>query len=205
MPPATAWQDAVLAQVDGAIAGGCDFVQFRERGVEDSSYLEVIREAVRRSSATATHILVNDRADLAMAAGARGVHLPESGLPVKALRGLSPELLVGRSVHAGGHLALEADYLLAGNAFATVSKPGLRTALGVEGLRTIVAAAGTCPVWAVGGVTRDRVPLLQQSGIRGVAAIGAFIPPPGTTDVATAVQHLVQQLRFSFDSSASVP
>jgi thiamine-phosphate diphosphorylase len=125
-----------------------------------------------------TVILVNDRADIALSAGAGGVHLRADSAPTDAVRGLAaPDWTIGRSVHspeeAGGELG--ADYVLFGTVFPTDSKPGTAAA----GLDRLQAAAAAChsPVIAIGGITPERALAVRQAGAAGVAAIGVFLPP----------------------------
>jgi thiamine-phosphate pyrophosphorylase len=198
--PPSDWRTLLLDQVRGAIAGGIDVVQIRERGIDDRDYVAVIRASVGAARGTGTRIVVNDRLDLALAAGAHGVHLRERSIGIEAARRLSgKDFLIGRSVHDAATAARTrtADYMIAGSVFETASKPGQAASLGLEGLRTVVAAAGECPVWAIGGVTAANVGDLARCGARGMAAIGAFLPLPGTTDIAGAVQQLAQFIRQS--------
>jgi thiamine-phosphate pyrophosphorylase len=189
-------------QVRGAIAGGVDVVQIRERGLDAVEYVAFIRDCVALTRGGRCRIVVNDRLDLAIAADAHGVHLRETSVPIEAARQLAhKEFLVGRSVHSPDTAAAmrTADYLIVGSVFETASKPGLTTPLGLSGLRAVRAAAVPCPVWAIGGVTLARLPALKTCGIQGVAAIDAFLPPDATHDVAGDVEKLTTTLRFSLD------
>lgn len=179
----------------------------REPDLDGRVYAELVRRCVRLAEGTKVRILVNDRLDVALAAGAHGVHLREDSISVEAARRLAPRpRMVGRSVHAAATAARvsSADYLIAGSVFETASKPGAPAAVGLDGLRTIVEAAN-CPVWAVGGITAGRASAVRACGVAGVAAIGAFLPPAGAADLAHAVQQRVQDLRFSFDTTAQLP
>jgi thiamine-phosphate diphosphorylase len=152
---------------------------------------------------TPTRIVVNDRLDIALAARAHGLHLRDAGVSIEIARRLTRrDLLVGRSVHSprSAELARAADYLIAGSVYVTASKAGVTTAsLGLQGLREVVQVAGTCPVWAIGGVTAETARAVLQSGARGLAAIGAFIPNRPPADIGRAVEELAHTLRFSFD------
>lgn len=182
-------------------------MQIRERGVDDRVLQALVRDALALARGTTTRVLVNDRLDVALSAGAHGVHLPEAGLPIAAVRRLAGErLLIGRSVHdtTSAAASRSADYLIAGSVFATASKPGRLEALGLSGLREVVSAAGECPVWAVGGITAETAGAVAECGARGVAAIGAFIPPVRIEKLADAVRAEVERMRFSFDSPAGL-
>jgi thiamine-phosphate pyrophosphorylase len=188
----------VLAQIRGAIRGGVTVVQIRERGLEDGAYLVFLRECVAVMRGTPCRIVVNDRLDLALAAAAGGVHLRESSVPVDAARRLAPPgFAVGRSVHdaATAAAARKADYMIAGSVFETESKPGQRASLGLEGLRQVVAAAGRCPVWAIGGITAAHAAEVSACGVQGIAAIGAFLPPAGSASVEDAARDAAAAFR----------
>jgi thiamine-phosphate pyrophosphorylase len=206
--PETNWHPLLLSQIEGAIRGGVDVVQIREHDLDAAPLASLVREAVRLARGAETLILVNDRIDVAIAARANGAHLREAGIATSAVRELCPRpFVVGRSVHGadGVDAAGSPDYLIAGPVFATRSKPGLQVHLGLDGLRDVVSLAGSCPVWAIGGVTAHRIPALVAHGARGAAAIAAFLPAVGSADVATEVSNLTARMRIAFDSSTGVP
>jgi thiamine-phosphate diphosphorylase len=128
-------------------------------------------------------LLVSDRVDVALAAGAAGVNLPEAGLAVADARSLlGAERLVGRSVHsvegAAEAAAAGADFLLLGPVFPTPTHPG-HPGLGLETLAAAVTAAGPgVAVLAVGGVDRERAGACREAGAAGFAAIRLFQPEP---------------------------
>ena len=190
------------------MAGGVDVVQIRERDLDARTLATLVRHAISVRAQSATRIVINDRLDVALAVGADGVHLREDSLGIAAARQLvRPKFLIGRSVHASTSAAPAriADYLIAGSVFATPSKAGHPASLGVDGLRQVVRAAGECPVWAVGGLTAERSRAVVESGAKGVAAIGAFLPTAPTRDVAGEVQRLTEGMRFSFDRPVELP
>jgi thiamine-phosphate pyrophosphorylase len=145
---------------------------------------------------------VNDRLDVALATSAHGVHLRGDSLPNAAVRRIAPAgFVIGRSIHdaAGAAAASAADYLIAGSVFATASKPHAPARLGLDGLAAVVAAAAGSPVWAIGGVTAERIPQLVARGASGVAAIGALVPQARAADVAATVHQLTSALRAALD------
>lgn len=197
--PSSAWADVLLAQIEGAVAGGVDVVQLREAGLPAADYIRFVRRCMV-AVGSGVRVIVNDRLDIALAASAGGVHLREDSIAISAARQLSPrEFVIGRSVHAPATAARAraADYMITGSVFETESKPGQPPSLGLAGLRAVVSAAGECPVWAVGGMTADRIPGVVACGVSGVAAIGAFLPRSGTTAVAAETQKVTEVLRFS--------
>jgi thiamine-phosphate pyrophosphorylase len=170
-------------QLDEAIAAGVDLIQIRERDL-DAATLRALATRVVARAAAATRVVVNDRADVARAAGAAGVHLRGTGPPIARVRAIGPGgWLVGRSVHTAdeARLAADADYLLFGTVFASRSKPADAPVAGVGGLRA-AAAASAAPVLAIGGLTPARVAVCRQAGAAGVAAVGVFLPPGRTPD-----------------------
>ncbi len=206
--PDRAWSALVLAQIRGAIHGGVDVVQIRERDIDARVLADLVRQCEQASRGTSVRIVVNDRVDVALAAGADGVHLPEDGIApavARLLTGSSFEL--GRSIHSPEAAAASSgsvDYLIAGSVFETASKPGAPRPLGLDGLGAVVSAAGACPVWAIGGITAARIPSVMERGARGVAAIGAFLPVSPVAEVAMEVQKVTATLRFAFDSSGGL-
>ncbi len=201
------WREALLAQATGAIRGGVDVLHIRERDLGGRDLGAIVRELVDRTRGTSACVVVNDRADVAIVAGADGVHLPEAGLPVAAVRRLmDTALLVGRSVHgvAGAEAGAAADYLIAGNVFETASKPGAAAPFDLSGFAALVRAADPVPVWAIGGVTEERIPSLMAHGAAGIAAIGAFVPSGPIQSVAAEVETLTTRLRAALDTMGLV-
>jgi len=135
----------------------------------------VARRADRRP-----RILINDRADVALAAGADGVHLRSDGPPVPAVRSLGgASFLVGRSIHTDAEARDHGtgDYLLFGSVFRAKASDRGETwpAQGVEALARAVRAS-RAPVLAIGGMTAERAKAVRDAGAAGVAAIGVFLP-----------------------------
>ena len=126
---------------------------------------------------TAARVVVNDRPDVALAAGAGGVHLKDDERSATRVRTLGPrDWILGRSVHdvTGARRAAESgavDYLLAGTVFGSASKPG-RRALGLDALRDIVRAS-TRPVLAIGGVR-----VTDGAAVAATGAAGRSRHPP---------------------------
>jgi thiamine-phosphate pyrophosphorylase len=185
----------VLEQAARAVEAGVDLIQVRERRWEAAALGDVVAAIVGLARGSQTRVVVNDRLDVALTAGAHGVHLPAAGIPAAEARALAPAgFLIGRSVHGAAEAQLAAaaaDYLIAGPVYPTVSKPAGSRWLGEAGLRSLVQAAGV-PVVAIGGVTVDRVANLCETGAAGIAAIGLFQRGPLTA--------VVDAIRARFDS-----
>jgi len=178
----------LLAQARFAIDAGIAVLQLRERDLDAAVLYDLTVELVAMAAGSRTRIVVNDRADIALAARAGGVHLRGDSLAPAVVRRFAPAgFLIGRSVHDAGEVAELAgavDYLIAGTVWATPSKPADHPLLGVDGLGRIVAAAGRVPVLAIGGVQVDRIAEIAKAGAAGVAAIGLFIGERSRTDRA---------------------
>ena len=145
-------------------------------------------------------VLVNDRLDVALAAGADGVHLGTHSMPVQVVRRVAPRpFVLGVSCHSLGEAqAAEsggADYLVLGPVFETPSKLEYGPPLGLEKLR-IVTSRIRIPVLALGGITVERVRPCLEAGASGIAGIRIFQDCP-------SVQERVRELRAQFESSRS--
>jgi thiamine-phosphate diphosphorylase len=163
---------------------GVDLLQVRERDLADGALLEAVRVVVEAVRGTSTAVMVNGRADLATAAGAHGVQLPEEGLPVAHVRRAFPRLRIGASCHsvAACVRAQEdgADLVLLGPVLATPGKES--RALGLAIVREACRAV-RMPLFVIGGVTPGNAGALVAAGARGLAAIRAFLDPRPTDAV----------------------
>lgn len=168
---------------------GIDAVQLREKDLEDRDLLD-LATAVRPALGPRT-LLINGRADVALAAGAEGVHLPADGLPIPPLRARFGQLLVfGRSTHRVEEVEAAcrsgADYVTFGPVYAS---PGKGEPVGLPALRRAVAVG--IPVYALGGVKIESFEELAATGVRGVAGIRLFQEP-------RALPAIVARARQSF-------
>ncbi len=162
--------DAFPAIAAAAVRGGCGAVHIRMPGCATADVLSSVR-AIRRDIGNAL-VIVNDRLDIALIAGADGVQLGERGFSVEDARSILREgMLVGRSVHdvTGGQAAsvAGADFVVAGHVFDTPSKQGI-PGRGLEWLASLVAAVPV-PVIALGGITIERIPDVLATGAHGVS------------------------------------
>ena len=170
--------DATVERVAWAARAGVHLVQVRERDLDGGPLTALVRRCVDAVRGSRARVLVNDRVDVALAAGAHGVHLRADSMPAARVRTLCPPgFVLGRSVHARDEAVEMAaagglDYLLFGTVFATSSKPGHAPA-GISALGE-VAAAVNVPVLAVGGVSPDNIGEVAAAGAAGFAAIGLF-------------------------------
>ena len=188
----------LFTQVGAAVAAGVDLVQVREPDLRDRVLLEVVIRCVDVARGSKTVILVNDRLDIALAAGAGGVHLRARSVPAPVARRHAPAgFFLGRSVHDAAEAARVAeggslDYLALGTVFASHSKPGVPPC-GV-GVLSAVARAVDLPVLAIGGVTVDKAVGVFRAGAAGVAAIGLFADP-GPSGRFDGISDVVGEIR----------
>jgi thiamine-phosphate pyrophosphorylase len=171
----------LLQAIRRAIALGIDFVQIREKDLPDGELFTLVLRTVSLVARTRCRVLVNGRADIALAAGAHGVHLPSSGLLPNDLRAWVPRgFLIGMSAHsprdAARAAAHGADYVLLGPVYATPSKMKYGPPLGLDCLRRACSERGV-PVLGLGGITRDRIPEVLDAGAAGIAGITLFQKP----------------------------
>lgn len=195
-----------LAQfVDAALAGGVDIIQLRDKGspgehrygpLEARGELEalsILADAARRHDAL---LAVNDRADIALAAGADILHLGQDDLPLAiARRIIGVGSLIGRSTHDSAQVAAAAsedvDYFCVGPCWPTPTKPG-RPAPGLDLVRTAALSDTQKPWFAIGGIDAVRLPEVIAAGARRVVAVRAIT---AADDPATAARDLKDQLR----------
>jgi thiamine-phosphate pyrophosphorylase len=172
---------ALEALLDEAIDAGIDLIQIRERDLDAALLRDLAVRTIARTRQNATRVLVNDRADVAVAACANGVHLRGDGAASSRVRELvGPDALIGRSIHDSAETIDAADFFLFGTVFPTGSKPADIPVAGPDGLAA-AARQSTVPVLAIGGVTPARARACRQAGAAGIAAIGIFLPPGRAT------------------------
>jgi thiamine-phosphate pyrophosphorylase len=159
--------------IQAAIAGGVEYIQIREKDLPARALLELTRDAVALAAAGRTRILVNERADVALAAGAHGVHLRSRSLPpVIWRRVLGRDFLIGVSCHTTDevHRADGANLIVFGPVFES---PGKGSPLGLNSLRNAVMAS-RAPVFALGGVSEANAEACIRAGAAGIAGIRLF-------------------------------
>jgi thiamine-phosphate pyrophosphorylase len=185
----------VLDVIVEAARAGVDLVQIRERRLDDRALIDLTRRAVDATRDLPVRIVLNDRFDVALAAGASGVHLRGQSPPAARVRAAAPEgFLVGRSVHdLEEAVAVEAaggcDYLVFGTVFPSSSKRPGHPASGIEALRAVCRSV-QLPVLAIGGISIETVPAIRSAGASGIAAIGLF---QGGDSIADTVRKVRRQ------------
>lgn len=177
--------DELIARAARAASAGAACIQIREPDLPDAALARLVRDLVRAVAGTPARVLVNDRADVALAAGAAGVHLPADSVPASAVRRIvPPDFLVGRSVHTLEEIDRAVadggcDYLMFGTVFLSSGKPDGHPVAGLEGLRA-ACARSPLPVIAIGGMTDARAADVASVGAAGLAGVGMFMYSGGT-------------------------
>ena len=182
----------LLESIGRAAAAGVDWIQLREKDYSGREWSALVKESLERvkDAGSSVRILVNDRLDVALAAGAGGVHLSESGIPVAhacrlrddffSTRGATGDFLVGASCHslgaALGAARAGADYIYFSPIYQTPAKAHYGPPQGLERLAG-VASAVEVPVIAIGGVTLENARDCLRAGASGVAGIRLFQEP----------------------------
>ncbi len=185
----------VFPRIVEAVRAGVDLVQVREKDLGTRPLLELVAAAVAAARGTQSRVVVNDRLDVALAAGASGIHLGTQSLPAEAVRRLvAPGFLVGVSCHLLDEaLAAErarADYIFLGPIFPTPSKAAFGPPLGLDKLREVRAQV-KIPIVAIGGVTVERVKACLEAGAAGIAGIRLF-------QDCDSLEERVEDLRAQF-------
>lgn len=183
----------LLEKIQQAAAAGVDYIQIREKDLSGRELYDLTRAAmrqVRQLPGCRTRILVNDRADIALAAGADGVHLPSSGMAVARLRAIVPaSFVIARSCHSPAEVMQAAtegtSFCVLGPVFFTPSKAGMGEPVGLPALDAVRAAG--VPVLALGGIDLGNAGACLQHGAAGIAAIRLFQDLP--------LDEVVPQLR----------
>jgi thiamine-phosphate pyrophosphorylase len=169
----------LFALVGACVLARVSLVQLREKQMRPRVLYELTRRAADLTRGSETRLLVNDRADIALAAGADGVHLTARSLDPLVVRNISPRgFLIGVSTHtleeARAASASDADFAVFGPVFDTPSKQAYGAPLGLAALREATHAVAPFPILALGGITRASIPQVMAAGARGVAAIRLF-------------------------------
>jgi thiamine-phosphate pyrophosphorylase len=165
------------ALVAEALAGGVDIVQVRDKNASDEEVVAATRRLREPCERHGALLVVNDRPDLTLAAGADGVHVGQEDVPVAEVRrSVGPDLLIGLSTHSPAEVdaaaASEADYIGVGPIYRTATKPALAPA-GLELVR-YAAAHARQSFFAIGGVDARRVPEVAEAGAERIAVVRAI-------------------------------
>jgi len=180
--------------LDSVLSGGCRLVQLREKALPLAELLPLARRLARRCRELGALFIVNDRADLALAVDADGVHVGQDDLPARRAREiLRPGMILGVSTHdpeqARRAVADGADYVAIGSIFPTATKPGFQL-VGPELVRRVRPEIPV-PLVAIGGITADNAGAVLAAGADAVAVISALCAAP---DPASATRTLLGRI-----------
>jgi thiamine-phosphate pyrophosphorylase len=180
-PSSQPYQD-ILRQVRAAAAAGIDLIQIREKRLSAGALFELTSRVMQIVRGSATRVLVNDRADIAAGAEADGVHLTTQSLDAGVVRKtFGADFLIGVSTHSDleARQARDAgaDFVVFGPVFSTPSKARYGPALGLNSLSMVTRELTRFPVLAIGGVSRENVSSVAETGASGIAAITLFSDP----------------------------
>lgn len=181
-----------LSLLPALVDAGVDGFQVRAKMLDGRALTALAERVVTAVRPLGARVVVNDRLDVALAAGADGVHLGRVDLPVAAARRVAPGLVIGATCRTYADVASAAadgaDYAGFGPVFATTSKPGLPDPLGPS---AVAAAAGWLPLVAIGGIDASRAGEVVAAGAHGVAVIGGIWRHP---DPVAAAKELAAAL-----------
>lgn len=187
--------DALVAKVRAAVAGGVNVVQVRAKELSPPEHVALARR-IREAIDGRALLIVNAGAEVAEAVSADGIHFPEDDAATEAPAGL----LIGRSVHsvdAARHAEEQgADYIIAGPIFSTPTHPDAPGA--TERLIAEIALAVSIPIIAIGGIDASRVPAVIAAGASGVAVVSAILS-------AEDAESAARVLRDALNRSTAVP
>jgi len=174
--------------------GGATLVQLREKHLSPREFYGEVEEALSVARARGVRLIVNDRADIAFALCADGVHLGQEDLPPAAARELlGDQSVIGFSTHnieqARAAARLPVSYIAIGPIFPTVSKENPAAVVGIDGLRRVRAIVGEIPLVAIGGITLENVEEVFKAGADSVAVINLLLASP--TEIETRTMEML--------------
>jgi len=169
-----------LEQVRRLIDGGATLIQLRDKKAPSGEFYEAAAEVMSFARPRGVKIIINDRVDISLAAGADGVHLGQDDLPPKHARKLLGEnAIIGISTHsidqAREALALPVDYIAVGPIFATATKADHEPLIGIDGLLEFRTGIGDFPLVAIGGINRENAVFALAAGANCVAVIHGMV------------------------------
>lgn len=186
-----------LDSIQLALEGGCRWIQLRMKDALDEEVRPIAIEAQKLCRAYGAKFIIDDCVALVRELGADGVHLGKNDMPIREARQiLGPDYIIGGTANtfedAKAHYEASADYIGCGPFRFTTTKKKLAPVLGLDGYRQIIqqmrAANITIPVVAIGGITKDDIPAILQTGITGIALSGTVLR---ADDPIAEMKHII--------------
>jgi len=188
--------DSIEKCVHDAILGGCTVVQLREKTASSGEFFQTALKVREITARFGIPLIINDRADIALAVDADGLHIGQSDLPYEvARRILGDDKVIGVSAHtlAMAQLAANsgADYIGVGAMFATGTKADANPTAVDELIR--IRKELRIPIVAIGGINKDNVSLLKDTGIDGIAVVSAVVSQQDPAEAARELRTLFRR------------
>ena len=189
----------ILKLIEAAVAAEINLLQLREKNLSARVLYELTVQAARLVRNTNTRVLVNDRADIARAGGADGVHLASTSLDAKTVRQtFGADFLIGVSTHSSAEAQnareAKANFAVYGPVFPTASKEKYGAPVGTASLRQSVSLVQPFPLVALGGIALDSVRECFEAGAAGIAAIRLFQDRTKIQGVANRIREIFAEL-----------
>ncbi len=190
-------EEEFFFRIEEALRGGATLLQLREKEVSTREYIALAERVHEITKRYRVPLLIDDRVDVALAAGAEGVHLGQSDMPVAAARNiLGPEFIIGATAktvpQALGAHAQGADYLGVGAIFPTTTK--VKTVLTSTETLDAICRAVPIPVNAIGGLNQSNVHVLEGIGIAGFCVVSAIMKAEEPKTEAEILLRLAKEL-----------
>lgn len=182
--------------LEAALKAGVKAIQLREKALPPRKLLDMASWLVELTREYGAKLFINDRVDIALAAGADGVHLGQKGITASAVRKISGDkLLIGVSTHnLDEAIAAEkdgADFITIGPIYQTSSKLRYGNPIGIETLRRVKSEV-SIPVLAIGGIKLDKVKEVRESGADGIALISAILAAENIRETTEEFMRLLK-------------
>lgn len=186
-------------QVARLCEGGARLVQLREKSLSPRDFFREAEEALRVARTRGAKLVINDRADIALALGADGLHLGQDDMPPEAARALlGADAIIGFSTHsveqAIAAARLPVDYVAVGPVFATQSKENPDPVVGLEGVARVREVVGSLPLVAIGGIDAGNAPSVLDAGADSLAVIGALLSHGDPAEITRRTRSFLDRL-----------
>jgi thiamine-phosphate pyrophosphorylase len=179
-----------------AISGGADTIQYRQKTGETMHMIRVAEQIKGLCKRAGVTFIINDRVDVAIASQADGVHLGQNDFPISLARKLLGERAIiggsaGNIEEARKCLLEGADYIGFGPVYPTASKENAGPASGLDLLKQVVEEI-RLPVIGIGGINKDNIPLVRETGVYGIAVISAVCCEKDPEEATKCLRHLLE-------------